>query len=482
MNNPNNRVFSAIPDPHTTDPLELARNGNPLSRTDLGLARRFAFYHGQDVVFVRDSGAWRVWDGRQWREDTHRVELKRRFADVAQRVKEEVFALPPSLPQGERTDYFRFALSVEQAGRIDNAIALLPACGGIARPLSDFDSDPLRLNVANGILDLRTGALEPHSRGAMMTRISDVEHHPGARDDLLNKFIGTATGGDPAFTEFLQRAAGYSLTGATGEKCLFLVYSEKTDTAKSTFLSALQTAAGGYSVTVAADLLLDSERDAPSYDLAKLCGGRLVIASETRANRRWKMELVKSLTGGDVLRAREIRQSSIEFRPCFKLWIATNHAPNVEGGGDEATWNRLRRLPFNHQVPRNERDPRIKAALEDPASPTARAFLAWAVSGAVAWASGGLGTCELIEQELEEYQRETDPIGAFLEDRCEIIPGISAPASAIRGAYDDWAKENGVRFTLSRNGFAAALRRHGSQECKGTGGVRQWSGIRLLVA
>jgi putative DNA primase/helicase len=464
-----------------TNPLELAKAGLPLARTDTGFAERFAFYFGGEVAYQIPSGYWLVWDGTHWAPDAGLVSVRRRAAETARRIKEECFLLPSSMGEA-RAAYCRFAFSCEALGRIEAAMKMAPSLG-LARPLAGFDADRMLLNVANGTVDLRTGTLRPHRREDFITHISPVAFDSDAADPLFRRFIDHVTGGDAELEGYLQRAAGYTLTGTVGEKCLFIVYSEATDTGKTCFLVALQTILGDYSLTISFDVLLEPDRGGgPNYDLAKLCGSRLAVASETKPGRRFAAELVKNLTGGDLIRAREIRQSSIEFLPSHKLWLCTNHAPMLSDGGDAATWNRLRRIPFNCQVPRAERDPRIKAALEDPNSATARAFLAWAVRGAVAWQNCGLGSCRAVDDSVREYQTETDPLADFVEDRCTLDPFASCKAADLRAEYESWAKENGQRFTLSRKAFAAALRRHACAEKKGTGGVRLWEGIGLRVA
>lgn len=461
------------------DPLDAAKEGQPLARTDTGLAERFAFYHGAEVAYQTESGAWFVWDGKRWARDPGLVEIRRRFAETARQIKDECAALPESMGAQARMDYFRFALSCEQISRMDAAARLAPSLG-LARSLGMFDADPMLLCVKNGTLDLRTGTLRPHRREDFITRFSPVAFIPDATDPTFRQFIDHATNGDIELETYLQRATGYTLTGHIGEKCLFIIYSLATDTGKTCFITALLTTLGEYGMTIGFDALLEPDRGGqPNYDLAKLCSARLAVASETKPGRRFAAELIKQLTGGDTLRAREIRQSSVEFRPTHKLWLSTNHAPMLSDGGDEATWNRLRRVPFSNQVPKAERNPRILAALSDPDSPSARAFLAWAVAGAVLWSEYGLGTCSAVEQSTAEYQSETDPLLDFIEDCCELHRDASATAADLRRAYECWAAKNGQRFTLSRQRFAAVLRKHECQEHRGSGGVRSWLGIGL---
>ena len=71
----------------------------------------------------------------------------------------------------------------------------------------------------------------------------------------------------------------------------------------------------------------DSERH--PTDLAGLRGARLVTAAETEEGRRWAESEIKTLTGGDRISARFMRQDFFEYMPQFKLLIAGNHKPGL---------------------------------------------------------------------------------------------------------------------------------------------------------
>ncbi len=151
--------------------------------------------------------------------------------------------MPESMNRKDREDFFRFALSCESVGRIEAASRLAPSLG-LSRPLAQFDSDRLLFNVSNGTLDLRTGELRPHRRDDFITKFSPVHYDANAQDEVFRRFMQHATGDDIELETYLQRAAGYTLSGTIGEKCLFIVYSIDTDTGKTCFVTALQAVMG----------------------------------------------------------------------------------------------------------------------------------------------------------------------------------------------------------------------------------------------
>src|SRR3546814_15522944 len=77
------------------------------------------------------------------------------------------------------------------------------------------------------------------------------------------------------------------------------------------------------------DTFRETRADRHPTDMACLRGARFVAAIETEQGRRWAESKVKSLTGGDKISARFMRQDFFEFMPQFKLIVAGNHKPAI---------------------------------------------------------------------------------------------------------------------------------------------------------
>ena len=108
---------------------------------------------------------------------------------------------------------------------------------------------------------------------------------------------------------------------------------------------------------------LHKDRETVRNDLADLAGMRLVCAIETDEGKRLAEALIKQLTGGtDTIKARFLFEEYFEYRPQFKVFLATNHKPKVNPS-DDALWERIRLIPFVVQIPPSERDKRPGGAL-----------------------------------------------------------------------------------------------------------------------
>ena len=158
-----------------------------------------------------------------------------------------------------------------------------------------------------------------------------------------------------------------------------------TKTGKSTLLKGLRATWGDYATTADFETFLTREHvtGAPRADIAGLAGKRLVVSLEVDQGKKLAEALIKWLFGGDYVTARFLYKKEFEFLPTFKLWLASNHRPQVSSD-DDAIWERIRQIPFEQTIPKEERDPGIKAELSDPEQSGA-AILAWAVEGCLLW-------------------------------------------------------------------------------------------------
>lgn len=96
-------------------------------------------------------------------------------------------------------------------------------------------------------------------------------------------------------------------------------------------------------------MVRNSQSSAINSDIARLKGARLVTSVEPNEGVRINEGLLKQLTGDDTVTARKLYSEEFEFKPEFKLWMATNHKPIIRGT-DTGIWRRIHMIPFNVQI------------------------------------------------------------------------------------------------------------------------------------
>ncbi len=435
-----------------------------LPRTDTGNAERLVGRHGHDLAHVHGVG-WLVWAGARWRRD-ETGEVERRAKESVRSIHEEAAQVAD---HERRKAFSKWAVASESVGRIRAMIALAKSEPGIPLKADQLDPDPWLLNVRNGTLDLRTGDLRPHDRGDLITKLAPVEHDPDAKAPVWEKFLGQILP-NAAVRRFLQRYAGYSLTGDVSEQILLFLYGSGAN-GKSTLLNTLLEVMGDYAQQAAPELLT-IKRGAHPTELADLQGARFVASVEVEEGKRMAESLVKQMTGGDRIKARYMRHDFFEFEPTHKIWLAANHQPVVRGT-DHAIWRRIKLVPFEVTIPEPERDPKLPERLRAELP----GVLAWAVRGCLEWQREGLGEPEEVRAATDAYREDMDPLREFFEEGCVFREDAWTASSDIRSAYQGWARETGER-PLEWQIVAGRLKERGCHEKRRHRG-RGWQGVQL---
>ena len=402
--------------------------------TDLGNAERFVHDHGERLRYCHAWGSWLCWDGKRWkRDDSGEV-----YRLAAETVRDMYKAAGRLASADDRKAMARHASTCEKRERLASMIVLAQNLEPVIVRVEDLDHDELLLNVDNGVLDLRTGDLRPHDPELLLTRLAPVVFGPTANAPTFETFLRRIFNGDVELMKFVRRAAGYSLTGNTGEQCLMLAHGSGAN-GKSTLLTVLQDILGDYAATTPAETLLTKRHgDGIPNDVARLQGVRLVAASESEDGRALSESRVKALTGGDRITARFMRAEWFEFTPEFKLWLATNHRPEIKGT-DAAIWRRIRLIPFNVTIPEDERDPHLLDKLRGELP----GILAWAVRGCLDWQKQRLAPPAAVTAATDDYRMESDHLGRFLEERTAVGEGFETKAAGLYSAYKAWCAEGG---------------------------------------
>lgn len=438
------------------------------SLTDLGNAERLAHRHGKDVRFCHEWGKWLVWAGTHWQIDTS-GEIERRAKETIRSLYGEASKI---IDDVQRKSLVQHAQRSESIRSLQAMINLVKSEPGIPVSSAQLDEDPYALNCLNGIIDLSSGTLSPHTQDSLITKIIPVSYDPKQKCPRWMNFLNVIMNGNQNLIEFLQRAVGYSLTGNIQEQCLFLLHGCGAN-GKSTFLETIGYMLGDYSQQTPTEMLLARDHSGVPNDIARLRGSRFVTASEVDEGRRMAESLVKQMTGGERLTARFMRGEYFEFVPEFKLWLASNHKPTIRGT-DDGIWRRIRLIPFEVTIPPAKRDKDLldKLKVELPG------ILNWAVEGCLKWFDKGLSVPEEVRAATADYKGEMDIIAGFLNECCRTDTRLSIPSQRLYKRYQDWCRDSG-EFELSQKKFSMRLSEKGFKKYR-TGSCIVWEGVTLI--
>lgn len=426
------------------------------------MAYRLARAYGDDLMCVRGLG-WHHWTGTHFAadEDGH-----------AERAVHEVLgrALAESLGDKQlRADVAK----CESANGVGGVLGLAATFKQFAATAKDVDQDPHLLNFTNGTLDLRTMELRPHDPADKITKIAAGAYDPTADRTVWDAFLEQIQP-DADERAYLQRVVGQALPGLVTQH-LFPVLTGVGGNGKGTLYGLIEKALGDYATVIDPALLMSDEKTG-GPEMLQLMGARLVFASETGKGRPLDEALMKRLTGGDKLSARNLYKPPITWEPTHQLVYVTNDLPKVRGN-DPAVWRRVRVIPFDVVIPDEMKDDGLGQALEAHIE----AVLAWAVEGYIDYREGGMREPATVKRATADYQMESDDVARFVEEECVFVAG-GPPGSTtgeLHSRWTVWATNSGAGH-LPINTFSKELKRLG-HATKRTEKGAAWVGLNLTV-
>lgn len=368
--------------------------------------------------------------------------------------------------------------TVSDTKRINGAITCFRA--HVVASIDTFDAEEHLLNCKNGVVNLKTGELTPHSEDQRFTYCVPVEYKPVDATEWIDYLHGVVGGGDEMIN-YLQLALGYSLTGSTREECLFYVYGPSRSGKGTVAEIILRLLPRPLSTMVDFNsFTAKREGDVSNFDLAELKPSRVVFASESQRNQSLNPAKIKQLTGGDLVRASFKHKNFFTYRPQFKVWMLSNWPVNGDPE-DDALWGRVRVIPFPNSYLGKE-DKGKKERLKSDEVLTS--ILHWAVQGAMKWyalGSRGLQTPAYVADVTKAQRDAQDFVQQWLSECCVEDGEAWTPNEVVIASYNQWCETNNVTAkkakalaqSLQMKGFeTGVLKRMGAKVQKGVKGLK----------
>lgn len=320
-------------------------------------------------------------------------------------------------------------------GTLESILAKISRVDGIWRPRPDLG--PRELNCANGLLNLETLELAPHTPDRFITMQTAAAWDADAESSTWRDFMNATLATENQMT--LGQFFGYCLTADTQYQAALLMIG-KGGTGKGTTANVLQALLGGDTgASLSAAMSLESLKDGTPL-LEPLVGKRLLVVSETLKEVDWLA--FKRVTGEDRVMVNPKHRTPYFTRLVCKILIMSNVIPRL---GDDATNDSLTRrfvpLEFNKQP--TERTPDLLVKLTQPES----------LSGVLRWAVWCLhelwGNHGFFEPEgglKRQIVQESNRVIAFLEEscqRCDLTDGTKV--RDLYEAYNRWSGNSGYR-------------------------------------
>ena len=427
----------------------LAPHTNPRYESfQIGNARMFVDYY-RNIILMNDTrGCWYIYDGRVWRPDNHNL----RISEMAKDFHDELMLFANTITSEDTRN--RFIKRVDLLDQKKFRDIMVKDAGNntdIAVKMDTFDRDKYTFNCHNGTINLKTMEFRPHSPSDRLTKMTEVDYDPDATCPRWISFMDEVFEGDKDRIRYLQKAIGYAMSGDTRLECMFILYGPTSRNGKGTTMETVLRILGEYGRTAKPDMLSKksfADSSGPSEDVARLNGARMVNVSEPEKSMVLDASLTKQMTGNNTLTARYLRENSFEFKPQFKLFIDTNHQPQIS---DMTLFesDRIRIIPFNRHFSEAERDIDLKSFFAEPANLSG--ILNWCLEGFALYQTEGLKMPKSVEDATAEYRAQSDRITMFTTQCLKREAGQELRSSAIYERYKTWCGENGFKYENAAN-------------------------------
>lgn len=416
------------------------------SMDDMGNAQRFLKLFPHKFKYSYTDKQFYFYDGSYWNLDD--MGYIDQYADkVPEAMKNEPIVIPEDVDEEKvKKQWHKFiSSSRNHTSKVHMKEELKHH---IAVKHGEFDPDDMLLNTKTGYIDLANGNLYDHDYRKMFSKQANVEYDPKATASLWNKFLKQIFNDDQELIHYVQKCAGYSFTGANVEQNMFLLLGDGSN-GKSVLMNTLNNVAGSYAKELKPESIIKtrfSNGSAPNSDIARLEGARLVTSSEINQGVNFDEALIKQLTGGEKIVARYLFGSEFEYVPKFKIWMSVNELPTIQGT-DNGIWRRIKVIPFNVQITKDQVDPYLEKKLQKEFS----GILNWILEGALMWQKEGLNEPQAVENATVQYRAEMNPIIMFISECCELDSNSETKASILWNKYNDWAKSSNEPIGTQRN-------------------------------
>ena len=401
---------------------------------------RYAQRYRGTLIHENATGKWRRYSDGIWRScDTgeHIAAAKDMVEDLLMDAGAKFAANPTEANRAAHSQAVRVHRSAQRIYATIDMAAAEPGMS-VADPAA-FDANPYLLGIEGGTIDLKSGQWLPASPDHRISKCVGVRYDPKAKCPRFERFLADILGNRDEVL-FLQRFAGYTLTGSVDEEA-FLFMQGAGANGKSVLANILAGVLGDYAVTVGSELLAVTKNESEVARFkVKLRGARMVLVNEVGQNDTFNDQRVKEIVSREAISGRYLYGEAFDFMPTHKLWVRGNHRPAVLDSGD-GMWRRLILLAFLRQF---DLDQRVRNLDQQILEEEGSGILNWCIAGCLEWQKHGLGIPSSVQRETAQYRNDTDVIGDWVERDCLVEPGLRCSISTIYASYRGYLDSVGM--------------------------------------
>lgn len=339
----------------------------------------------------------------------------------------------------------------------------------IVAPEESFDklnANENIINFKNGVYNLRTGILSPHSPSILSTIQIPCDYRPDLSKNLKKNapvfcnYLDTLCSDDADVKKLICQYMAVAVSNIKGSrlKKAMVLYGPG-DTGKSKVIELLQNLLGDDHCTVCD--ISDLEK---RFTTSNLYGKRLAGCADMTFATVSEVKIFKNLTGGDRVYAEKKCKDGFNFRYDGLFLFAANNLPHF--GGDKGNWvyDRFIVVPCDNVIPKGKQD----RSLIDKMIAEKEAIISYLVSLLPEIIDNGFVFVnpQKCKDTLKSFMSENSTALQFYDQFCEIrksrpLTGDKITGKSIYDAYIQWVKDtNATKFPSKYKDFISEISNH----------------------
>lgn len=424
---------------------------------DIGISQLFIDSFKDRLLFCKDSGAWYVWNGKYWEKDTKDGGLRHEMLkELAIKINQKIFKIDDVDKQKALVKIYQKLYSKNYRDTIiRDAMSIAPVKD------NKFDNNIYLFNCQNGTYDFKTNTFKDFDREDYITNISNVVYDKEADCPRFKQYLNEVMEDDQAKIDYLMKMASYGYTGNVERDCFFVMYGSKTRNGKSTFVGINTHMLGTYAGTLKPASVtrkqINTGGSSATPDLAGVKNSRWVTISEIENGMMLDISLIKTMTGKNELKARNLYENDIVFRPKFKLFFDTNFLPKMT---DDTIFqsDRIHLIEFNRHFELSERDFGLMDKLKSESSGIFNMIIEYYNKLQLE----GFIVPQESQDTLSRYRLNSNNILAFKTARLYENKNSCIKASVLYEKYKEWCEEEELKY-LSKKNFKEEMIKFGAR-------------------
>lgn len=434
-----------------------------ISCTELDIANiLFQLYKDLFVCVDIKSSRWFQYVHPKWEETDSGTELRKQLTNIKglYGIFAKKLAQVGQLMNSMTPDDERFAPIKKKYGKIVGIMTnILKKQGNkimaeaahtfyVKNFLQQLDSKNDLLCFTNGIIDFSTNTFRqglPEDYTSKCTKIPYIPLEELLPDTIQEvKSFMEQLFPDEELRNYMWDHAASVLIGKNTNQT-FNIYIGEGRNGKSKFVELMSAVLGDYKATVPISLITKDRTGIGSVspEVANLVGIRYAVMQESSVRDKINEGPMKELTGGDEIQCRGLYKSPISFIPQFKLVMATNNLPGMDGK-DEGTWRRIRACEFKSKFietpnPESKYEFKVDKNLDEKFEAWKPVFVSLLVDRAFV-TKGNVLDCKMVLVNSEKYRKDQDYLAAFASSYIRIEPCGKIREPELYEVFTDWYK------------------------------------------